>query len=219
MARRWKTSKFKSAKSISDIGFSRLDGVSAALTEIRKRITSMRKGVPTPEQLVDDEVTFFSLDTDVIQAAGYNFEKGALNQLPRQLPRSMELQLTEVVLKEIVDHRMKPVKVALSKFQGATADLQRLTAFDFAPACVHVRELNVLAAAEEKFSEEVRKYVAQCRGDVLLLSDVDPERLFKKYFAGKPPFGFKADKKAEFPDAEPPRLSWRPVSVSQAGMA
>lgn len=39
----------------------------------------MPKGTPTPEELVNDEVTFFSLDTDVIQAAGYNFEKGALN--------------------------------------------------------------------------------------------------------------------------------------------
>ncbi|MBP9893424.1 MAG: hypothetical protein KBG84_16085, partial [Planctomycetes bacterium] len=79
----------------------------------------MPKGTPTPEELVNDEVTFFSLDTDVIQAAGYNFEKGALNQLPRQLPRSMKLQLTEVVLKEVVGHRLEPVKEAADKFRKA----------------------------------------------------------------------------------------------------
>ena len=109
----------------------------------------MPKGIPTPEQLVDDEVTFFSLDTDVIQAAGYNFEKGALNQLPRQLPRSIALQLTEVVLREIVGHRLEPVEEALSKFQSATAALQRLTALDFAPVRIHAERLNILAAAEQ----------------------------------------------------------------------
>jgi hypothetical protein len=161
----------------------------------------MPKGVPTPEQIVDDEVTFFSLDTDVIQAAGYNFEKGALNQLPRQLPRSMELQLTEVVLKEIVNHRLEPVKEALSKFQSSSTALQRLTALDFAPVSAHVEQLNVLTAAEQKFDGEVRNYVAQCRGEVLLLSDVSAALLFEKYFSAKPPFGLKSDKKAEFPDA------------------
>lgn len=108
----------------------------------------MHKGIPTPKELVDDEVTFFSLDTDVIQAAGYNFERGILNQLPRQLPRSMKLQLTEVVLKEVVGHRLQSVKEAADKFQNATAGLQRLTTLDFAPALAHVEQFNVLAAAE-----------------------------------------------------------------------
>lgn len=161
----------------------------------------MPKGTPTPEELVDDEVTFFSLDTDVIQAAGYNFDKGALNQLPRQLPRSMKLQLTEVVLKEIVGHRLQPVREAADKFQSGTAALQRLTALDFSPALAHVGQLNVLAAAEQKFDGDVRQYVTQCRGEVLPLSDLDTELLFTKYFAGEPPFGLRADKKSEFPDA------------------
>jgi hypothetical protein len=161
----------------------------------------MPKGTPTPEELVNDEVTFFSLDTDVIQAAGYNFEKGALNQLPRQLPRSMKLQLTEVVLKEVVGHRLEPVKEAADKFRSATVGLQRLTTLDIAPARVHVEQLNVLAAVEQKFDGEVRQYVTQCRGEVLPLLDLDPELLFTKYFAGKPPFGRKVNKKSEFPDA------------------
>lgn len=161
----------------------------------------MPKDTPTPAELVDDEVTFFSLDTDVIQSAGYNFEKGALNQLPRQLPRSMKLQLTEVVLKEIVGHRMEPVKEAAEKFQSSTASLQRLTALDFAPARAHVEQLNVLASAEQKFDSDVRQYVMQCHGEVLPLSDIEPELLFTRYFAGRPPFGLKADKKSEFPDA------------------
>jgi hypothetical protein len=170
-------------------------------TPLHKKVAEMPQGKPTPQEILDDEVTFFSLDTDVIQAAGYNFGKGALNQLPRQLPRSMKLQLTELVLKEIVGHKLESVKEAADKFHSATAGLQRLTSLDFAPARTHVAQLNVLAAAEQKFDDEVRQYVTQCRGEVLPIADVDPEVLFAKYFATQPPFGLKAEKKSEFPDA------------------
>ncbi len=161
----------------------------------------MPKGTPTPQELVDGEVTFFSLDTDVIQGAGYSFEKGALNQLPRQLPQSMSLKLTEVVLREIVGHRMVPVKEASEKYLTATQALARLTALDFAPASLHFEQLNVLASATKRFEDDVRHYVGQCRGEVLQLADVDAGQLFNGYFATSPPFGVKAEKKSEFPDA------------------
>ena len=99
----------------------------------------MPLGLPTLQELVDGEVSFFSLDTDVIQATGYNFGKGALNQLPRQLPIAMKLQLTEVVLREIVGHKLKPVKEAADKFQASTTSLTRLTGLDFGPAAPRAR--------------------------------------------------------------------------------
>lgn len=161
----------------------------------------MPPGLPTPQELVDGEVSFFSLDTDVIQSAGYNFGKGALNQLPRQLPTAMKLQLTEVVLQEIVGHKLVPVKEAVDKFQASTAGLTRLTGLDFGPADAHFDQLDVLSAAQQKFEADVKDYVTQCGGDILPISDIDPEPLFVRYFAGEPPFGLKADKKSEFPDA------------------
>jgi hypothetical protein len=161
----------------------------------------MPPGLPTPQELVDGEVSFFSLDTDVIQAAGYNFSKGALNQLPRQLPIAMKLQLTEVVLREIVGHKLEPVKEAADKFQASIAGLTRLTGLDFGPADAHFNGLDVLSAAQQKFEADVKNYVTQCGGDILPISDIDPELLFARYFAGEPPFGLKADKKSEFPDA------------------
>jgi len=161
----------------------------------------MPSGLPTPQELVDGEVAFFSLDTDVIQAAGYNFDKGALNQLPRQLPTAMKLQLTEVVLQEIVGHKLIPVKEAADKFQASTAGLSRLTGLDFGPAAAHFTQLDVVSAAQRKFEADVKGYVTQCGGDILPIRDVNPELLFARYFAGEPPFGLKADKKSEFPDA------------------
>lgn len=161
----------------------------------------MPTGFPTPQELVDGEVAFFSLDTDVIQAAGYNFSRGALNQLPRQLPAAMKLQLAEVVLQEIVGHKLVPVKEAADKFQASTAGLTRLTGLDLSPADIHFNKLDVLAEAKRIFEADVKNYVSQCGGDVLSIADVDPEMLFARYFAADPPFGLKTDKKSEFPDA------------------
>lgn len=161
----------------------------------------MPPGLPTPQQLLDGEVTFVSLDTQVIQSAGYDFSKGALNQLPKQLPSAMKLQLAEVVLREVVGHRLVPVKKAADQFMGAISSLNRLTGLDFAPASAHFDNLKVLSATQDRFETEIRQYVKQCRGEVLPIGDVDIDAVFTKYFAVKPPFGVRADKKSEFPDA------------------
>jgi hypothetical protein len=71
----------------------------------------MPKDLPTAAQAWED-VTFFSIDTNLIQAAGYNFAQGALHQLPNQLPESIGLQLPEIVVSEIVKHRMESVHKA-----------------------------------------------------------------------------------------------------------
>lgn len=162
---------------------------------------AMPAGIPTAQQLVNGEVSFFSLDTDVIQAAGYNFGKGALNQLPKQLPGAMSLQLAPIVLQEVVGHRMESVSEAAGKFTSSVNRLGRITGLDFGPASTHFAQLNVLNVSKEKFENEFRQYVAQCGGQVLELADVDPELLFSKYFGGEPPFGATANKKHEFPDA------------------
>ena len=52
--------------------------------------------VAAASSLANGEITFFSIDPDLIQGAGYQFDAGALNQLPNQLPRFMGLQITEV---------------------------------------------------------------------------------------------------------------------------
>jgi hypothetical protein len=96
---------------------------------------------------------------------------------------------------------LEPVKEAADKFQASIAGLTRLTGLDFGPADAHFNGLDVLSAAQQKFEADVKNYVTQCGGDILPISDIDPELLFARYFAGEPPFGLKADKKSEFPDA------------------
>ena len=70
----------------------------------------MPKGLPSAAQLMGQEITFFSINTNLIRAVRFRFEEGALNQLQRQLPGWLNLQLTEVSEREIRAQRMAPLQ-------------------------------------------------------------------------------------------------------------
>lgn len=157
--------------------------------------------LPSAAQAWED-VTFFSIDTNLIQAAGYNFSQGALHQLPNQLPESIGLQLPEIVVSEIVKHRMESVRKAHKQLESATDELHRLTTIDVSEVRDSVGKLNAIDAAILQFTQQVHDYAAQCRGAVLPTAGVDAVKsLFADYFAQKPPFGLSEKKKSEFPDA------------------
>lgn len=161
----------------------------------------MPKDLPTAAQAWED-VTFFSIDTNLIQAAGYNFAQGALHQLPKQLPESIGLQLPEIVVSEIVKHRMESVRKAHRLLQCSADELHRLTTIDVSEVRGSVDKLNAIEAAAERFTQQVHDYATACRGAVLPTAGVDAVRsLFADYFAQRPPFGLSEKKKSEFPDA------------------
>ena len=161
----------------------------------------MPKDLPTAAQAWED-VTFFSIDTNLIQAAGYNFAQGALHQLPNQLPESIGLQLPEIVVAEIVKHRMESVHKAHKLLLGAADELHRLTAIDVSEVRGSVEKLNAIEAASQRFTQQVHDYAALCRGAVLPTAGAGAvTSLFADYFAQRPPFGLSEKKKSEFPDA------------------
>lgn len=162
----------------------------------------MPKETPSAAQLFNGEVAFFSIDTDLIQSAGYSFHKGALNLLPDQLPATMELQLTEIVAQEIVSHRMRDVTEAAKRLSQASKDLARLTKIQMAGIDKEIDALNIEANARTSFLKEITDYATRCRGGVLKVEGqqlaVD---LFGLYFSGVAPFENSKAKKSEFPDA------------------
>ncbi|WP_232443372.1 hypothetical protein, partial [Burkholderia ubonensis] len=125
----------------------------------------MPSGHPTPAQLWNGDVSFFSIDTDLIQSAGYNFTEGALNQLPKLLPRSMQLQLTDVVAREVIAHLMVPVREAVHQFSGSSDRLKRSAGIDMTDINRQFEELSVGGVAYGVFKKRIEEYVARCRGN------------------------------------------------------
>lgn len=162
----------------------------------------MPKGKPTAAQLWEGEVSFFSLDTDLIQGAGYNFDEGALKQLPKQLPDTMSLYLSDVVVHEVVAHRMVKVLEAIESLKNASGSLKRLATVPMDQIDGLFADLGVEHAASKLFREKVEVYASSCGGGVLQVDgDKLAQRMFDLYFSGKAPFAKRKDKKSEFPDA------------------
>ncbi|MCU1740050.1 MULTISPECIES: PIN domain-containing protein [unclassified Pseudomonas] len=162
----------------------------------------MPTGMPTPEQLWNGDVSFFSIDTDVIQSQGYNFEAGALNQLHRQLPSTMNLQLTDVVANEIIKHRMESVLKNIQQLEAASTNLKRLAELPMDGLISNFEGLSAEVTARAFFRNQIENYAATCRGGVLpTQGEGIIDELFRRYFNTSAPFGLKTDKKSEFPDA------------------
>lgn len=162
----------------------------------------MPKGNPTAAQLWEGDVTFFSLDTDLIQAAGYDFQAGALKLLPLQLPDTMSLLLSEVVAQEIVSHRMASVRKAAEQLKSSSDDLKRLASIEMSDIDEDFEKLSVEESASKYYYQQVVNYADTCAGAILPIDgNLLADRIFRLYFESRPPFADRKLKKAEFPDA------------------
>ncbi|MFI8222000.1 PIN domain-containing protein [Pseudomonas sp. NPDC085632] len=162
----------------------------------------MPKGMPTPESVWDGDISFFSIDTDVIQAAGYHFETGALHQLHKQLPSSMGLQLTDIVATEVIAHQMKAVSKSVQEFKSASANLKRRADLPMNQIDDLFVGLDPEEASRIFFRKRVEDYADRCGGGILETEgDGILTEVFRRYFNAIPPFEPNASKKAEFPDA------------------
>jgi len=161
----------------------------------------MPKGLPTAAAFIDQRaVTFFSIDTDVIQSHGYKFGEGALHALTLQRPSWFQVQLTDVVEREVLSHRMDAVSRVVQEMQSAISGAQRVVGLDLRAIKDAFDALDSENVARERFTREFRDFVTRLGGGVLPLdSHTLAHDLFVRYFEQLPPFEVK--KKSEFPDA------------------
>lgn len=161
----------------------------------------MPEGLPTAAALIEQRaVTFFSIDTDVIQSHGYKFGEGALHALALQRPHWFQVQLTDVVEREVLTHRMEAVAKVIQEMQSAISGAQRVVGQDLRAIKDAFDALDSERVARERFTRELRDFVTHLGGGVLPLDgDTLARDLFVRYFEQLSPFEVK--KKAEFPDA------------------
>lgn len=161
----------------------------------------MPKGRPPADLLTSRRVRAFSIDTSVIEAASFAFDRGGFRLLSSQLPPWMELWVSTVVHREVQSHRMAHVERGLDDIRAGIESLKRHIGESF-------QEGNTLwlqgvpHSAREVFSSQFDKFLLMHQGRVVGFDDVSQLReLFDRYFQGRPPFGGGKDKKHEFPDA------------------
>lgn len=162
----------------------------------------MPAGPPTPDHIIGRKVTFFSIDTNVLEGKGFDFKQGALNVLHLQRPAWITLQLSEIVEREVFAHQLRDLMEAKQKLDSALNHLRRKASLDVAPLVSAANSLAIVESAKQQFKTEILSFVKGLGGEILATDGAMLARdLFERYFAMQPPFEVIKDKKSEFPDA------------------
>ena len=162
----------------------------------------MPAGSPTPDHIIGRKVTFFSIDTNVMEGKGFDFKRGALNVLHLQRPTWITLQLSEIVEREVFAHRMSDLMDAKKKLDSALNHMRRKASLDVSKLESAADSLAIVESAQQQFKTEIQIFVSGLSGKVLATHGETLARdLFDRYFAMQPPFEVIKDKKSEFPDA------------------
>ena len=139
------------------------------------------------------------LDTEVIEAANFNFRAAALSELVRLARENfVKVFLTTITVGEVHAHIASKINEAaskLKKFRGEEGRiLQNMARY----------EAILQKMDKPKCIEEVKKnfqtFLADAKVTVLDTKSVDVEKIFSDYFGLNPPFG-EGRNKEEFPDA------------------
>lgn len=162
----------------------------------------MPKGQPSPDDIIRRKVTFFSIDTNVLEGKGFDFKRGALNVLHLQRPNWITLQLSAIVEREVFAHRMRDLLEAKQKLDSALNHMRRKASLDVSKVTLAADSLAIIESAQQQFNTEIQAFVSGLSGEILATDgDTLARDLFELYFATQPPFEVIKDKKSEFPDA------------------
>lgn len=159
----------------------------------------MPNSLPSIDDVIAGKIKFFSLDTSVIQGAGYKFFDDKLLDLYLQLPYQIKLILPEVVYKEILSHKNDEISSDINQLQSS---LDTLIRKDILSNQEFSLDLNMLRDRFIKAkTNEIAQYIKQFDGEILSIANCDISRVFNWYFSCKSPFENNKAKKNEFPDA------------------
>jgi hypothetical protein len=139
------------------------------------------------------------LDTEVIEAANFNFQAAALKELVRLAQANfVKVFLTTITVGEVHAHIERKINEAASKlkrFRGEEGRiLQNVAQYEAIlqkmdkPTCI------------EEVKNRFQTFLTNAKVTILDMKSVDVEKVFSDYFGHKPPFG-EGRRKEEFPDA------------------
>lgn len=140
-----------------------------------------------------------SLDTQVVDQAGYAFDRGLLAQLRQFRGRRKRIVLADVVVREITGHVAQWLRAARAKLETARSELAKTGMLP--KELARQVDLALSQDAQAEAESRVRRFIQDIGAEVISADLVRMGQLVDAYFAVTAPFAANKDKKAEFPDA------------------
>jgi hypothetical protein len=147
------------------------------------------------------EIVGFTLDTTEFHHLGYNFQSKILNALGQFTDTDIVLLFSEVVLNEVQAHVRDDIRAKSDHLRSALRQIRKAAAIDLDPVKTML-DAGVPADADVRATELIDVFLMAVKAERLPVDEGPTVRqLHDLYFACRPPFSTKADKKNEFPDA------------------
>jgi hypothetical protein len=153
--------------------------------------------------VADSAVTpYVFLDTEVFRTHQLDFQSPNIRRLVRlAVEGPVRLLLTTVTKGEVMDDlkgRAREAIKQLKEVRRLSGTMRKIMPEETVQAVEAVNRDKATAILQEEFED----FIAVTRADVLDLTGVSADAVFKKYFEGTQPFGGQGiNKKVEFPDA------------------
>ena len=139
------------------------------------------------------------LDTQVFEAASFNFKTTTLVSLEEQVDKgNARLILTDITVLEVKARIEKTVLAQLEGFNKIkrSARVLRSSTLSEVKAVLDLDAKSIIVDLQQQFDE----FIQRTQAEIIDTSELPAGPVFEKYFATKPPFG-AGNKKSEFPDA------------------
>ena len=153
--------------------------------------------------MADSAVTpYVFLDTEVFRSHQLDLQSPNIRRLIRlAVDGPVRLLLTTVTKCEVMDDLKERAREAIKQLKEVrrlSGTMRKIMPEKAVEAVEAVKRDEAAATLQKEFDD----FIAETRADVLDLTGVYADAIFKKYFEGIPPFGGQGDtKKVEFPDA------------------
>jgi hypothetical protein len=142
-----------------------------------------------------------TLDTNIFRQNSYNLESGLLGQLAQFKEGSVQLVLSEIVIRELKRHLIRDSHEMRLRLETSLKDAKKSCLL---PDGV-LENINTLIAAEADAATAAKnrliKFIEDTGAKIVEAKHTSMESLVKSYFDALAPFEESGKKKNEFPDA------------------
>ena len=142
-----------------------------------------------------------TLDTNIFQQHGLNFESGVLAQLSQFQSGYIEFVLSEIVVREVTKHLISFNKESLEKINTALRDYKRSRVNSEENVLMIEGRIRDSLIPEDAAINRITEFQKSTNYTVVKSDLTDVGVLVRKYFSFSAPFEATGRKKSEFPDA------------------
>lgn len=142
-----------------------------------------------------------TIDTNIFRQNGGHLEGGMLAQLVQFKEGSVQLVISEIVIRELARFLKDEIKNARESIRRASKDALKHGVLPVELVEEMRSVIDIASAPEEAAKKRIQSFAGATAMTIVQANQADMKELVRRYFEPSAPFEASGNKKSEFPDA------------------